>query len=207
MNCTHLKNAFLAKARRCYARWQLPRTRRAESAALPDAIGLLVLSVRAGLSLHDAFEQLTLIGPAPLRALFAQCVACLDQGGNMHEVARLLTNAIASSLAQELGFVLTLASTHGGQVALILTELSRHAQEHRRAVQKMHAMTMQGQIGGYIIAALPLGLLFGMYCVMPDIVTGLWRHPIGWSACALALMLQLLGIAWIRRLLHVEGEA
>ena len=59
-------------------------------------------------------------------------------------------------------------------------------------------------MSGYILAALPLVVGGFILLINRDYMEPLFTHPVGKWALGLALVLQLIGFLWIRKIVNVE---
>lgn len=112
---------------------QLVRTRQertAIDAALPDAIEMLILVVRAGMTPHQAITLLTERAPAPVRAAFVEVDRRRARGATLADALRALPELLGSG-ANIVADTLAMAERYGTPIADALEQLSFDVRERR----------------------------------------------------------------------------
>jgi tight adherence protein C len=107
------------------------RTTRRIAHDLPDALDLLVLSIRAGYLPAQAIVEITPFLPHPLRPSFAAVREAMDRGDRFADALRIL-RAELGSIAQPLVDSLAAADRYGLPLAPVLERLSFEARQQRR---------------------------------------------------------------------------
>ena len=64
--------------------------------------------------------------------------------------------------------------------------------------------TAQGRLTGYILAALPLFLGFGMYMLNPAQMSLLWTRPLGLKMLYGSVVLTAVGMLIIRKIVRIR---
>ena len=65
-------------------------------------------------------------------------------------------------------------------------------------------ITAQGRISGYVLAVLPIALGIVIFLLNPSYMSTLFNTGIGRLLVAGALILQILGYFWIRKIVDIE---
>mgnify|MGYP001794412752 CR=1 FL=1 len=135
------------------------RRRRAEMhAALPDAVDLLVLMIRSGLTPHLAVRAMARRAPGPTRDGFDAVVRRVDRGIVLADALDALVAATVPAYAW-VADALTTSERHGTPRAPVLDQLALEARRRRRADAEAHART------------LPVRLSFPLVvCILPAFV-------------------------------------
>lgn len=170
--------------------------RRAQTSAL-DGVAGLVADLRAGVTPGSALSAaMPLLIGAPARHGAATVD---DLGGHLDtsprgRVLRRLTAGwrLAESTGAPLADVLDRldAEVRGGERARGLA--AAHAASARATATLLAGLPLAGVVLGYGIGADPVAVLFGT--------------PIGGGCAVAAVTLQLAGLAWARRLAHIDPE-
>jgi len=82
--------------------------------------------------------------------------------------------------------------------------ISGTIRERFRLEGKIDAMTSQGRLQGWIVAAMPLALAVVLNFMRPDLMQPMLGHPFGYVLVAAIAILETLGILWIRRIVQVD---
>ena len=69
----------------------------------------------------------------------------------------------------------------------------------------MRTLSAEGELSGYVLAALPVGLFLYMLVANREYVSFFWTNPIGWSPSGALAILFILGFIWMRKLVQDRG--
>lgn len=127
--------------------------------ALVDAIGQLRAGLAGGQSVQQALVELARIGPAPLRADFADLARDLRRDG-VPEALRRMRERLADPLVDTFASALIMNDRIGGrQIGPVLEQLARAARAELLIQEEMRAQQASTVLQARIIAALPWVLL------------------------------------------------
>jgi tight adherence protein C len=120
-----------SKPRRGFGLHSKKRAARQISANVPDAIDLLVLSIRAGYLPPQAIVEITPFLPLPLRSSFVAVATAMDNGERFADALAQLPAHIGP-IAQPLVDSLSAADRYGLPLAPVLERLAFEARQQRR---------------------------------------------------------------------------
>lgn len=171
---------------------------------LVDTLQGLANALRAGLNLQQALESLAREAPAPMCQELGFVVKELKVGVPLEAA---LTNLGARVASDELA--LTVASTNtarqlGGNMAEMFETIAGTIRERFRLEGKIDALTSQGKLQGWVVAALPLALGATMHHLRPDLVDPMLAHPFGWGLVGLVIVMEAVGLFFIRRIVRID---
>jgi len=127
--------------------------------ALVDAIGQLRAGLAGGQSVQQALVELARIGPAPLRADFADLARDLRRDG-VQGALRRMRERLADPLVDTFASALIMNDRIGGrQIGPVLEQLARAARAEILIQEEMRAQQASTVLQARIIAALPWVLL------------------------------------------------
>jgi tight adherence protein B len=92
----------------------------------------------------------------------------------------------------------------GGNLAEILDNLSKVVRERFTIRRQLRVYTAQGRMTGYLLAALPLLLFAILWNMNADYMRILFTDPIGKLVVVVALVMQVIGYFWIRKVVDIE---
>lgn len=134
------------------------RRRRSIEAAVPDAIDLLVLVIRAGLSPRQAVGAMVDQAPEPIRPGFVAVVARTERGHSLADALRALPDTLGPSMLT-VADSLAISERHGSPISEALAELSTEVRQRRRRLAEADARK------------LPVRLSFPLVCcTLPSFV-------------------------------------
>ncbi len=127
-------------------------------ATLPDAIEMLILVVRAGMTPHQAVTMLTERAPAPVRPAFVEVDRRRARGATLADALRALPDLVGPG-ANVVADTLAMAERYGTPVADTLEQLSADVRERR--VRQAEAEARK----------LPIRMSFPLvFCTLPSFV-------------------------------------
>ena len=171
---------------------------------LPDVIDLMVAGIRAGHSLHSAIGMVSKESPEPVRGEFRQC---FDEQNYGLELRTAMSNLIHRVPIQDIRIIsagVLVQKDAGGNLAEILEKVGYLIREDFRLQRQVGVHTAQGRLTGYILAALPLFLGFGMYMLNPAQMSLLWTRPLGLKMLYGSVVLTAVGMLIIRKIVRIR---
>lgn len=172
---------------------------------LPGVVELIATSLRSGLSIRSAFLQVTRQSQQPIQ----QELAILER---MQRIGIPLDKAL-SEWAKKLPvkelkllvFTVAVSTASGGNLSDSLDRLAAAWRQHLILEEKVDALTAQGRLQAWVMAALPLVLAVALSLLDPVSMQSLWTTTAGNIVVMTVLSLELAGLLWIRRLVRVDA--
>jgi tight adherence protein B len=171
---------------------------------LVDAITTLASGVRAGLNLVQAMELLAKNGAPPVSQEFGQLLREYQMGLDLNQAMRNAANRIGSANYRLLFTAIEMHRRRGGNTGESLDRISESIREIQRLEGKLDALTAQGRIQAWMMAAMPVVFLAMLYGIDPEGVTLLFVEPVGRMILLLIVLLIAGAFVWIRRILAVN---
>ena len=173
-------------------------------AQLPDAIDLMGRAMRAGHPLNAGFKMVAEEGPQPIASEFGQVFE--EQRFGLPFDDSLIALADRIPLA-DMRILVTAIMVHrqvGGNLAEILDNIAYIVRERFKLRRQLKVVSAQGRLSGYVLTALPIVLGIAIYTMTPDFIMPLFTQPLGRKLLLGAVVFQLIGFLWIRRILDIE---
>lgn len=173
-------------------------------AQLVDALFILSSSLRAGLSMTQAFEQLeSELGP-PASQEFGLMMKAHRLGLTLDESLQRLNERMPCDELNLITTAVTVARETGGDITGIITQLIATIRERKKLNDKVLTLTLQGRLQAYIMSALPLIFATFIRSVNPHYFDALFEDPVGKSILMIAGTLWVVGMVLLIRLSKVE---
>lgn len=169
---------------------------------LPDAIDMLVRSLRAG---HPISSAVGLVGremPDPIGSEFGLVHDEMTYGLDVREA---LENMAAKVALPDISFVtvaIKMQSISGGNLAQILGGLARLIRERQRMHLKIFALSAEGRFSVKILGALPFLMFAAISVLNPKYYSAVRTDPTLMLIMSVALVALLVGIAMMRRIVN-----
>jgi len=169
-----------------------------------DGITTIAASVRAGLTLVQAFEVLVRNGANPIRQEFSQLLREYRLGMDLNQAMRNASNRIGLSNYRLMFTAIEMHRQRGGDAAESLDRIAESIREIQRLEGKLDALTAQGRMQArMMIMVVPV--LFGiLYWINPEGVVAFLQESTGKVLLFVAAVLVVAAFFWIRRILAVD---
>lgn len=189
-------------------RWGLAYLRRRRQsrfeAQLPDLLLSLAGALRAGSGVQAALRHIVPQSPAPLSQEFGLMLREQRMGVSFEQA---LANLYVRLPGEGTGLIvssLNIAMRNGGNLAETLDRIAVTLRARIQLRARVDALTSQGRLQAWIMAALPLVLAWVLDQLDPQSMALLWHTPAGWAVMGVVVMLEFAGILLIRRIVNIQ---
>jgi tight adherence protein B len=171
---------------------------------LPEALDLMVNALRAGHSLIAAMGSVARECADPIGCEFK---ACFEEQNYGLEMKTALDNMINRVPLQDLRIVATaimIQRESGGNLAEVLDKTSHVIRERFRLKRQVGVHTAQGRMTGWVLSLLPVFLGTALYFVNPDMMSQLWKNPLGIKMLWTSFGMLVVGTLIIRHIVNMD---
>lgn len=175
------------------------------SSQLPDALEMMVRSLRAGHGVSSGLKLVATEMPVPIAVEFGRCFEELQLGSDFRDAVRNMTTRIPDSLDLRI-FATSLIIQHetGGNLVEVLETIAQTVRERFKFFGKLRALTTEVRMSGYVLGAMPFVCAIAIALVSPDYLRPLYTDPLGLGIIAGGFLLWAAGGVWMRRLSQVD---
>ncbi|GAC1412205.1 MAG: hypothetical protein NVSMB57_07560 [Actinomycetota bacterium] len=166
--------------------------------AIPALLDSVAAAVAAGAGLPSALSGAQ--APPALREAHAAYRARLEMGATFEESVSEIASRLGTAQARLVSTALVVGNRSGGDIGAMLRTVSRVARDRRRVEREARAATAQARMSAWVVASLPLVLLFVTGASSKEQTQMLFHTPIGWALLAAGGTLEALGVLWMRKL-------
>jgi tight adherence protein B len=177
---------------------------RAFEEAFPEAIDLLGRSIRAGHAFATGLKVVAEEGQDPVASEFRQVFEEQKFGLPLDESLLGLADRIDLVDVRIFVTAILVQRDVGGNLAEILDKISYTIRERFMIQRQIRVYSAQGRMTGYLLAALPILVGIMIYALNSEYMSILFEEPIGRAMIAQAILLQLVGFFFIRRIVDIE---
>ncbi|MGA3373208.1 MAG: type II secretion system F family protein [Terracidiphilus sp.] len=146
---------------------------------LPEALELMVSALRAGHSLIAAMGSVARECADPIGCEFKSCFEEQNYGLEMRTALENLINRVPLQDMRIVATAIMIQKESGGNLAEVLDKTGHVIRERFRLKRQVSVHTAQGRMTGIVLTFLPVGLGFALYMVNPDMMSILWKDPLG----------------------------
>lgn len=171
---------------------------------LVDALMLLSSSLKAGMSLPQAFEVLTEEMPAPISDEFALVIKENKMGVTLEDCLAHLKQRIPLDDLELLTTAISISRETGGDLTEIFGNLVHTIREKRKLDDRVRVLTVQGRLQGAIMGLLPIAFGVFIYFINPHNFDVMLNDKFGQILLIWAVISEVIGIILIRKLSRVE---
>lgn len=171
---------------------------------LPETIDLLARAIRAGHPLSAGLRMVADESPEPVQGEFRQAFEEQRFGLPLEDSLMSMSDRVGLIDVRILTTAILIQRNVGGNLAEILDNLSYTIRERFKIRRQLRVYTAQGRMSGYVLALLPVALGSVFYLLNPDYILLLFRDPAGKFGLVVAVILQLIGFLWIRKIVDIE---
>jgi tight adherence protein B len=150
------------------------RRRRKFEAQLPDAIDILVRSLKVGHPVAAAIRLVRRELPDPIGAEFGIVADELTYGLDLETAMTNLTNRVGQPDLALLVVAISIQSKSGGNLAEILGGLSKVVRDRQRMRLKAKALSAEGRFSALVLSILPFALFALLWVIAPSFYGAVW---------------------------------
>ncbi|MFF5175556.1 type II secretion system F family protein [Micromonospora sp. NPDC000089] len=188
-----------------YRRMRVARRRRTFADQLPDALQLIVGSLKSGFSLAQAIDAVIQdFPPGPLTVEFGRATAEVRLGSDLDDALERAAQRVGNDDLAWVVMAVRIQRDTGGNLAEVLTTTVETLRDRDRLRRHVRALSAEGRLSAYILIALPFVMAGWMLLVRRDYLTPLWTTPVGLVMIVGAAVLMVVGILWMSRVVKVE---
>ncbi len=173
-------------------------------AIFPEALDLIVRSVRAGLPVSESIKMISTEVAEPVGSSFREVGANLTIGLSLEESLALLQQKMPLPEVKFFAISLTIQQETGGNLAEILSNLSAIMRKRLQIGKKIRALSSEARASALIIGSLPFIVGFAIYFLNRSYIEVLWLDESGRIFLFAAIASIGLGAAVMAKLIRFE---
>jgi tight adherence protein B len=155
-------------------------------AQFPDAIDIIVRSLRAGHPVPIAITMVARELPDPVGTEFGLVVDEITYGADLETAMRNLYFRIGQDDLPLFVTAVAIQSSTGGNLGEILQNLSAVIRQRFKMRRKIRALAAEGRASALILSSLPIAIFCIIQFVAPDFYGSVWHQEMTKTALALA---------------------
>lgn len=167
---------------------RLLRARRQKKfgAQFPDAIDIIVRSLRAGHPVPVAISMVAREQPDPVGSEFGLVTDEITYGADLESAMRNLYFRVGTDDLPLFVTAVAIQGSTGGNLGEILNNLSAVIRERFKMRRKIRALAAEGRASALILSSLPIALFAIINVMVPDFYASVWTESLTKIALALA---------------------
>jgi tight adherence protein B len=185
-------------------RWAQKRRMKLFEKQLPDALFSLASNLRAGASISVALSALLEYSQAPLSEEFGLVEREQRLGVTFVDAFKHLSVRMKGRAVQKIVAAVLVSYQTGGELAQTLDLTAHGLQADLHAQERLRALTAQGVMQAWVMAAMPIGLALTMHQLDPSFSEHLFSTTIGQSILLVVGLLEMVGLWWLTKINRVS---
>lgn len=171
---------------------------------LPDALSSISSSLRSGLNLVKAFQQVAKNQPQPLAQEFTQVLVEYRVGSDLNESLDALAKRIGRDDLLLMNSAIKISRTVGGNLAETLEVLSRTLREKSKVEGKIRALTSMGKAQGTLATFFPVFIGYVFYKIEPEAMSMLFTTNLGLIWLGVMITMSVMAFFMIQKIVNVD---
>lgn len=170
----------------------------------PNALDVMVRSIRSGLPLNDALRLIATDGQEPVKAEFRRVVESQQVGLSVPEACQRMMLTMPLTEVNFFAIVIAIQAQAGGNLSESLSNLSRVLRDRRKMRAKVQALSMEAKASAAIIGALPFIVTLLVYLTSPQYIMILFTDPRGHLIIGISAVWMSIGIFVMRNMIQFD---
>jgi tight adherence protein B len=170
----------------------------------PDVLDMIVRSVKSGFPVSSAINMVVENMDDPVKSEFRQLSDEIALGRSLSDALDRLSVRINEQDIKFFVVVLKIQQETGGNLAEIMSNLSGIIRQRKQLRHKIMAMTSEGRITGYILAAIPIFVFGLLFFMSPKHLQPLFSTDLGNQILGGAIGLVVLSQIIVRKMVNID---
>jgi len=180
------------------------RRKAAFAEQLDDILALLASNLRAGHSLPQALDSLTGDIEEPASSEIIRAVTQVRVGRDLTEAMSDVAERMDSDDFRWITQAIAIHRQVGGNLAEVLDTVANTIRERGQVRRQVSSLSAEGRLSAYVLISLPFFVVLFLSLVNPGYLAVFTATAIGWVMLAVAAVLLVVGIFWLRATVKVE---
>lgn len=171
---------------------------------MPNALDVMVRSIKSGLPLNDAIRLIASEAKDPVKAEFRKVVEAQQMGLSVPEAIGRMHLSVPLQEVNFFAVVIAIQAQAGGNLSEALGNLSRVLRDRMKMKAKVTALSMEAKASAVIIGALPFIVAFLVYLTSPQYMLILFTDPRGHLIMGASAVWMSIGIFVMRNMINFD---
>jgi tight adherence protein B len=187
-----------------YLQLRAGRRTRAFAAQLPDALHLVVGSLRSGFSLPQAIDALVREGSDPVASEFGRALAETRLGGDLEDALERVGKRNGNREMEWLVMAIRIQREVGGNLSEVLETAVATMRDRSRLLRHIRALSAEGRLSALVLLGMPIVLGAWMFVFRREYLRPLYTEPAGLLMLGGSIVMVIIGGLWLRKLVQVR---
>lgn len=182
------------------------RSRRVKAfnAQLADTLQLIAGSLSAGLSLAQSVDTVVREGQNPIGTEFRRALIETRLGVEIEDALSGIAERMESKDFEWVIMAIRIQREVGGNLAELLNKVAETIREREYLERQVLTLSAEGRLSVWILGGLPPAFIAYLAVANPTYLEPLFTTTIGWLMLGLMVVLEVVGVFWMKRVVKVE---
>ncbi|MCG8558664.1 MAG: type II secretion system F family protein [Hyphomicrobiales bacterium] len=180
------------------------RRRKKFEGQLPDAIDIMVRSLRAGHPLPVAIAMVGREQQDPIGSEFGLTADEMTYGLDLETAMNNMSQRVGLDDLTLVVVAISIQSKTGGNLSEILSNLSSVVRARFKLRRRVKALSAEGRFSALFLSALPFLIFGGLYVISPNYYGDVWHEPIVFQVLAGTGLFMLIGNVIMHRMCNFK---
>jgi tight adherence protein B len=170
----------------------------------PEALDLLSRAIRAGHAFQTALGMVADELPDPVGPEFKKTFEQQNYGLPLRDSLDQMAERVPIMDVRFFVTAVLIQRETGGNLSEILDNLAHVVRERFKILRQVRVHTAHGRFTAFVLLSVPPLLGFALMMINPDHMNLLFHDPVGQMVLMVAMVMQVVGFFWIRRVIKIE---
>jgi len=144
---------------------------------LPDALDLIVRSLRIGHPFSGAMQVIARDMPSPICDEFSRAYEQVNFGRDIPSTLNEMVRRVGASDLAYIAMAVQIQQESGGNLVESLAKLADIVRDRFRMFRKVKAITAEGRFSAWMLSLFPIAIILAIQAVKPDYYTQVMDYP------------------------------
>lgn len=171
---------------------------------LPDTLQLIAGALKAGYGIMQAIDTVVKEAPEPTASEFSRVLTESRLGLPLEDSLEAMAQRTGS---EDFGWVVVAINIQrrvGGNLAELLDTVADTLRERQMVRRQIKTLSAEGRLSAIILVAMPFVIALYLFTVNRAYLSILFERTVGQIMMAGAVVLMILGVAWMRKLIDID---
>ena len=171
---------------------------------LPDTLGLLASTLKAGYSFMQGVEAVSQEIEDPMGSELRRIVTEAQLGRPLVDAMDASAERMDSDDFAWAVMAVKIQREVGGNLSELLLTVAETMTERERLRRDVATLTAEGKMSAIVLGLLPIGLGLAMWAMNPEYINTLFTDSLGKALLGVSIVAALIGFAWMKKIINIE---
>ncbi|RYZ09626.1 MAG: hypothetical protein EOO24_09695, partial [Comamonadaceae bacterium] len=184
--------------------WKRAKRQSLIDGQIPDMLGMMSGTLRAGASLMSAMDSVIKDGPDPIKREIDLTMREVRMGIDLDLALDHMARRVGGAEMVMVSAAIKIARESGGNLSESLENLARSVRDRQNMEKKILALTAQGRMQALVMAGLPFFMLYMLHQLDAQAMAPMFSTVLGWSVFVAVCIWVWIGFKVIKKIMSID---